>query len=203
MTLIVMCTILVMTSGWMNLPRARQVPHDPQFLGRLSNEASSILLGTDAKAKSARGTPVWSDPPRIVRMSNGMRLTFPPNTTDDQAAYFASEYHQLLNVEADQQRRPYLLKILAIWLATVLLPIAGIAASLIYRGNEPSPGIPAGAAGCCFDAFPYANGELFGANVRQRTEKLPAEGDNRVNEGAPANGKAACVREAKVRFGQS
>jgi hypothetical protein len=132
-----MWTIVVVTYGWMNLPRAQQMPHNPQFLSKLSNEASSILLGSGAKAEPARGALVWSQTPMIVRMSNGTRLTFPATTTDERAAFVASEYRQLLNVKADEQKGPYLLGMLALWLAPVLLLIAGFAASLIWRGYKP------------------------------------------------------------------
>src|SRR3990172_4275239 len=90
-TLTVMWTIVVITYGWMNLPRAQQMPHNPQFLGKLSNEAASILFGSEAKAEPARGALVWSQTPMIVRMSNGTRLTFPATTTGERAAFVASE----------------------------------------------------------------------------------------------------------------
>ena len=121
MTLTVMWTVVVITYGWINLPRAQQMPHNPHFLSKLSNEAASILFGNDAQAEPARGTLVWSQTPMMVRMSNGTRLTFPAPTTHERAALVASEYRQLLDVEADQQREPYLLEMLAIWLAPCLL----------------------------------------------------------------------------------
>jgi len=124
-TLAVMWTLAVFTYGWMNLPRAQQLPHNPQFLSKLSHEAASILFGRDAKAEPASGALVWSQTPMMVRMSNGTRLQFPAPTTDERAAVVASEYRQLLDVEADEQRGPYLLKMLAIWLAPFLLLVAG------------------------------------------------------------------------------
>ena len=127
-TLTVMWTVVVSTYGWMNLPRAQQLPHDPHFLSNLSQEATSILFGSEAQAEPARGTLVWSQAPMLVRMSNGTRLKFPAPTTDERAAIVASEYRQLLNVEAEDQRGPYLLRLLAIWLAPWLL-VAGLALS--------------------------------------------------------------------------
>jgi hypothetical protein len=132
-----MWTIVAITSGLLNLPQARRMPHDPQFLSKLSTEAASILLGTDAKARPTRGALVWSENPKIVRMSNGTRLTFPATATDERVAFVASEYHQLLNVEADEQRGPYLLEMLAIWFVPCCcLLVAGLAVSLIYRGYK-------------------------------------------------------------------
>src|SRR3972149_325001 len=115
-TLAVMWTLAVITYGWMNLPRAQQLPHHPYFLSKLSHEAASILFGRDAQAEPARGALVWSQTPMVVRMSNGTRLKFPAPTTHERAALVASEYRQLLDAEADQQREPYLLAVLAIWL---------------------------------------------------------------------------------------
>jgi hypothetical protein len=135
MTLTVMWTIVAITYGWMNLPRAQQMPHDPQFLSKLSNEASSILFGRDAGAEPARGALVWSENPRMVRMSNGTRLTFPATATGERVAFVRGEYRQLLDTEADEQRGPYLLKMLAIWLAPLL--VAGLVAGLLRRGYKP------------------------------------------------------------------
>jgi hypothetical protein len=126
-TLAVMWTLAVFTYGWMNLPRAQQMPHNPQFLSKLSNEAASILFVSDAEAQPARGVLVWSETPMIERMSNGARLSFPAPTTRERAALVASEYRQLLDAEADEQRGPYLLAMLAIWLAPWLLLVAGMA----------------------------------------------------------------------------
>jgi hypothetical protein len=132
MMLAIAWTLVVFAFGWVNLPRAHQVPHDPQFLSRLSNEAASILSGNYAKPKPVRGALVWPEDPRIMRMSNGTRLTFPATTTNERAARVASEYDQMLSVEADRQRGAYLREMLAIWLAPLLL--AGFAASV--RGRE-------------------------------------------------------------------
>jgi len=145
-TLAVMWTLAVFTYGWMNLPRAQQLPHNPQFLSKLSHEAASILFGSDAQAQPARDALVWSQIPMVVRMPNGMRLKFPAPTTHEQAALVASEYHQLLDVEAGEQRGPYLLHMLAIWLAPFLLLVAGLAIKLVWRGYAPALGkmIPGG-----------------------------------------------------------
>jgi hypothetical protein len=130
MMLIVMWTLAVSAYGWINLPRAQQMPHEPKFLNKLSHEASSILTGASTQAKPvASGALVWLEVPRLVSMPNGMRLAFPRTTTDKEAAFFASEYRQLLDVEAAGQRAPYLVKMLAIWLAPLLA--AGVMASLM------------------------------------------------------------------------
>lgn len=124
-------TCVVFASAWMNLPRDRHVPHDPQFLSKLSNEASSILVRTGAGGMPAGGAIVWTDEPRVVRMLNGARLTFPAATTSEAAALVMSEYRELLSAEADKRRGPYLLRLLAIWLAPLL--VAAGAAVLIWR----------------------------------------------------------------------
>jgi hypothetical protein len=116
----------------MSLPRAQQLPHNPQILSKLSHEAASILFGRDAQAEPARGALVWSQTPMIVRMSNGTRLKFPAPTTEERAALVASEYRQLLHAEAGEQRGPHLLKMLAIWFAPWLLLAGGLAVILIY-----------------------------------------------------------------------
>jgi len=152
-TLAVMWTLAIISYGWMNLPRAQQLPHNPQFLSKLSNEASSILFGSDAQAEPAHGTLVWSQTPMIVRMSNGTRLQFPAPTTDERAAIVASEYRQLLDVEANEQRGPYLLAMLAIWLAPGLLLFAGLALS----------------------RFDW---RIISQYVRQRTEEIAGARDN-------------------------
>ena len=132
MTLLVMWTLAVMAYGWINLPRAPQVPHDPQFLSKLSHEASSILAAADAQAKPVvSGALVWSEAPRLVLMPNGTRLAFPATATRKETAFVASEYRQLLDVEAAGQEGPYLVKMLAIWLAPLLA--AGLTVSLIGR----------------------------------------------------------------------
>lgn len=137
MALAVLWTMVVLTFAWMNLPRAQHVPHDSQFLSKLSHESAAILRGTAIKPGSARGATVWSEIPRVVRMSNGAQLELPSVTTDGQAAMVASEYRQLLHMEAVAQRWPFLLTMLAIWLAPAfLLPVAGLLASLFRDGTS-------------------------------------------------------------------
>ena len=137
MTLTVMWTIVVSALGWMNLPRAQHMPHHPQFMGKLSDEALSILFGSGVNVEPVRGALVWSQTPMILRMTNGTPLTFPATTTDEQAAFVAGEYRQLLNVTANEQRGTYLLEMLAIWLAPALLLVAGLAASWIWCAGVP------------------------------------------------------------------
>ena len=143
-TLAVLWTVMVILYGWMNLPRAPYMPHDPDYMNKLSVEAFSILLGNDArtegKSTSARGALkwVWSESPRTALMSNGAELIFPAATTAEQVGLVASEYRDLLKVEATEQRVPYLLKLLAIWLAPLL--VAGLAAGLISRETQHTLG---------------------------------------------------------------
>jgi hypothetical protein len=138
-TLAVVWTAVVFAFGWLNLPRAPHIQHDPQFLSKLSTEATSILQRTEAKAKRVRGAIEWTDTPRFVRMSNGAQLTFPATTTGEQSALVASEYRQLLSAEANKQKGPYLLGMLAVWLApAVLLPACGWLVRLIAREYTPA-----------------------------------------------------------------
>lgn len=138
MTLMVIWTVVVITYAWIDLPRAQQMAHNPQLLSKLSNEAASILFGRNAKAEPAGSALVWSEEPRIVRMSNGARLTFPATATGERVTFVKGEYFQLLNAEAGKQRGPYLLEVLAIWLApAVLMLIAALTVSMICRGYKP------------------------------------------------------------------
>lgn len=140
-TLTVIWTIVVITYGWMNLPRAHQMPHNPQFLSKLSNQAASILFASDAQAEPARGALVWSQTSMIVRMSNGTRLTFPATTTGERVALVRGEYSQLLDAEASERSGLYMLGIAAVWLLPcVMLLVAGLATGLIYRGHQPPLG---------------------------------------------------------------
>jgi hypothetical protein len=139
MVLAVVWTGVVFASGWMNLPRAQYMPHDPQFVSKLSAEATSILRRTDARVKPVRGAIVWTDTPRFVRMSNGAQLTFPATTTGEESALVASEYQKLLTSAAEKQRAPYLLELLAIWLAPAMLLLGGgWGVSLIAREYRPA-----------------------------------------------------------------
>jgi len=138
-TVIVTWTIVVLAYGWLNLPRAQNMPHQPQYLSKFSNEASSILSGGDAKAKPASGEMVWSDEPRLARMSNGERLAFPAATSGERISFVSAEYFQMLAAEAGARSGPYLLGMLAIWLApAILLLLVGLAAKPICRGYKYS-----------------------------------------------------------------
>ncbi|MEO7728688.1 MAG: hypothetical protein ABIS45_15650 [Burkholderiales bacterium] len=163
--LAVIWTLVLVAYGWLNLPRARHIPHEPQFMSSLSSEALAIVRGDYAPAKPARGE--WSEVPRIVRMANGARLSFPATTTDARAAVVAGEYNQLLQTEAEQQRTPYLLVVLVVWLVPLLG--TGTALLLFRRGRGA--------------------GQLMPDNLRPRTEYSPAEGDHQLHEGPP--GKVA------------
>jgi hypothetical protein len=150
MVLVAIWTIVAIAGGTVNLPRARDMPHDPEFLSKLSNEAVSILLGANAKAKPVAGGLKWFEFPRTVRMSNGAWLTFPTATTDERTAIVANEYRQLLVEEADKQTGPYLMEMLTIWLAPcICLLLAGLAIQLFMRepGVQPQWEPAAGARG--------------------------------------------------------
>ena len=68
---------------------------------------------------------MWSDEPRLFRMSNGARLTLPATTTAERAAVVESEYRQILDAGASELRWPFLLERLAFWLVPLL--VAGCA----------------------------------------------------------------------------
>jgi hypothetical protein len=160
--LIVVWTLVAFAFAWINLPRAETVPHDPQFLTRLSEDAASILHRADTTSKPRRGALVWSESSRFVRMSNGTDLTLPAYTTRDQAALVASEYHRLLDNEARGRRWSFLLGMLALW----LVPCGGLLAVLL-------------AARPLRDVMtPFASRvQVISHYVRQRTEKTAPDGD--------------------------
>jgi hypothetical protein len=116
-----MWTFAVTAFGWLQLPRMQDMPHDPDFLSKLSREAVSILSARETKTEPVRGALVWLDGPRVVRMLNGALLTFPAITTDKQVALVENEYRQLLDVEAGNLPGPFVLEMLALWLAPLLV----------------------------------------------------------------------------------
>ena len=159
-------TFVVFAAGWINLPRAQDVPHDSAFLGQLSDEASSILFPVSvAQEKGARSALVWTQNPRTVRMMNGADLEFPAVTTGGQAALVAAEYRDFLNSKAQEQRWPYLMALLAIW----IVPCASLlAAASAIRGNG---------------RFNYWAGlKIVPRYVRQRTEFVVVCGNNGSND---------------------
>ena len=71
-------------------------------------------------------------------MSNGAVLTFPVTTTNERVAIVAKEYRQLLSVQADEQRLPYLLERLVVWLMPLL--ISGFALKFFMSRCQPTSG---------------------------------------------------------------
>jgi hypothetical protein len=139
MTLTVMWAIVVIAYGWLNLPRAHQMPHNPHFLSKLSKEASAILLGNDAKADPAGDALVWSPTWMIVRMSNGTRLKFPGTTPEQRVTFVRGEYSHLLDAEASERRGLYMLRLAAVWLLPcVMLLVVGLVIGMLYRGHKSS-----------------------------------------------------------------
>lgn len=132
--LAVIWTLAAATCAWIDLPRAPDMPHDPEFLGKLSFEAASIMRGTPAAEIRGPGPAVWSDTPRLMRMSNGAQLTFPATTTNERAAIVAKDYLRLLSVQADDQRLPYLLEWLTVWLTPLL--ISGFALKVFMTRHQ-------------------------------------------------------------------
>jgi len=128
MTLAIMWTLATAASAWLDLPRAQMVAHDPEFMDQLTPESTAIVRGTAAAQKPAPGAPLWSDAPRVFRMSNGQQLDFPAITTAERAAIVEREYHDLLQARASGQRWLYLIERVALWLAPLLL--AGLALGL-------------------------------------------------------------------------
>jgi hypothetical protein len=134
MVLAVVWTLVSITSGWLSLPRAQHIPHNPRFLDKLSYEAAAIMSGRDVTVTHVRGAPQWSEDPRTIRMMNGTRLTFPATATDERVSLVEGEYRQLLSDEADVQRVPYVLQMLVLWLAPLL--VAGLAVHLLLRTEK-------------------------------------------------------------------
>lgn len=185
MTLVVLWTVVAFAITWTNLPRAQSVPHEPRFLTQLSGTASSILHRVETTKKPARGALIWSDSPRFVRMSNGTDLTFPANTSSEQATFVANEYRQLLHDEARARRWAYLPEMLALW----LLPCGGLLAAAMamrpYRGAvTPSE----------------SRAQIIPHYVRQRTEYAAAEGDTVINAGAVASPASKDTAPAEIEF---
>jgi hypothetical protein len=138
MALALVWTFAASGSAWIDLPRASGVPHDPDFLNQLSSEALAIVRGPASADRPARGAPLWSDTPRLFRMSNGELLQFPAITTAERAAVVENEYRGLLHARASGHRWLYLLQRLAWWLAPLLL--AGFALSVARGGREYTHG---------------------------------------------------------------
>lgn len=139
MALAVTWTFAVAICAWIDLPRAPNMPHDPGFIGKLSPEAAAIMRSPSVAAERGAGTLVWSDTPRLMRMANGMLLTFPAITTNERAAIVGREYRRLLDIQAGDQRLQYLLGWLTVWLATLL--IAGLALTFMSgrkRTHDPA-----------------------------------------------------------------
>lgn len=142
MALAVIWTLVAAAAAWVELPRASGMPHDPQFIDKLSLESARIVRGPAIADKRAPGEPEWSDMPRLFRMQNGQQLEFPAVTTADRAAVVAGEYSQLLDVQASQQRWPFLLGRLAWWLAPLLM--MGLALNMIRTARAsggPRPSV--------------------------------------------------------------
>ena len=108
-------------SAWIELPRAKGMPHDPAFIDKLSLQSAQIVRGPAVAEKPAQGEPVWCDMPRVFRMQNGTQLEFPAATNAERVAIVATEYAELLAVQASQQRWPFLLGRLASWLTPMLI----------------------------------------------------------------------------------
>lgn len=136
--LTVVWTIVVATLGWINLPRAQHIPHNPEYLNRLPNEAALILIGSESRPRPSRwGTPIWSDASITVPMPNGARLIFPSTTTNQRIVFVRNEYRKLLEAEASVQRRTYTLEMIMTWLlpCPILLVLCS-AADVIWRVSQ-------------------------------------------------------------------
>lgn len=133
--LAVIWTIVVAIGGWINVPRARHVPHNPEFLNRLSHEAALILTGSESNAEASRWGPlIWSNARISALMPNGARLTFPSTTTNEGVAIVRNEYSKLLEAEAGAQRRTFALEVLLTWLlAFPIMLVLRLAAEVICR----------------------------------------------------------------------
>ncbi len=131
----VIWTGVVAIMGWLNLPRAEYIPHNPEFLNRLSNEAAAIIVGSIPKPKpSGGGALIWTDVPLYVSMPNRARLTFPIATTSQEIALVRNEYLKLLQAEAAAQTGPHVWRLILAWLLPLpIMVVLGLAAALIRR----------------------------------------------------------------------
>jgi hypothetical protein len=137
MAMAVIWFLAAAASAWIELPRASGMPHDPAFVDKLSLESAQIVRGPAVADKPAPGDRVWSDLPRVFRMHNGTQLEFPAVTTAERAAVVATEYAELLDIQAGQQRWSFLLGRLAWWLAPMLI---GGFAFWVMRSGRASGG---------------------------------------------------------------
>ncbi len=130
--LIVVWTLVIFAYGWLNLPRAWDIPHDPRFLDKLSGESIAILHAREASEKPARGVLVWTLSPMVVPMPNGARLSFPATTTNQRVSIVRGDYFRVLEAEAGERRTAYVLKIASIWLLPCMLLVGmGLVGGLI------------------------------------------------------------------------
>jgi hypothetical protein len=142
LTLAVLWSTVVFAYGWMNLPRPQQMPHDPRLVGKLSSQAALILYATDAKAEPVQDASglVWLRSSVVVRMANGARLTFPATASATEVSFVSSEYSRLLDAEATERSRAYLLRLAPVWLLPcVLLLCTGLAQGVVLGRRYMPP----------------------------------------------------------------
>jgi hypothetical protein len=137
LTLAFLWTFAAAASAWLDLPRATGIPHEAQFIERLSPEAAAILRGPSSAEKLAPGAPLWADTPRVYRMFNGMQLDLPATTTNEQAGIVKREYRDLLEARAAEQRWFYWLERTSVWLGFMLL--TGYVVILVHRTARDAP----------------------------------------------------------------
>lgn len=110
-------TIVMSVLGWIYLPRAEHIPHNPEFLNQLSPEASLIFHGAESQDSPASPDELtWTDAQITVRMPNGTRLAVPENASSKQIAVLENDYYRVLETEASAQRVPYVVGMLVEWL---------------------------------------------------------------------------------------
>jgi hypothetical protein len=112
-------TLATAASAWINLPRAPMIAHDPEFMNQLT-PSRRLSCAARAAQKSAPGEPLWSDAPRVFRMSNGKQLDFQPSRPVARGDR-QREYHGL---PGPRQRAALLVSIgrIALWLAALISP---------------------------------------------------------------------------------
>jgi len=130
-------TAVVAALGWINMPRAQHIPHDPGFLNRLSTEATSILAGDEPPARPSRwGLNLWPETRFMVHMPNGARLAFPQRTSRMRVALVRDEYLGVLQAEATTRAQPYVRGMIIVWLLPCPdLLILGLAGCLAFRSG--------------------------------------------------------------------
>jgi hypothetical protein len=113
------------------------MPHDPDFLKKLSDQALLILAGIPSPDALPEALREATEKDRFVaHMANGVKLEFPVGTTEDKVALVTSEYQALLEAQLSQRRPAYLFKAVCIAVIPSISVLIGglVVAGWVMRG---------------------------------------------------------------------